>query len=417
MAGVLDSFLSNRQNDFVSMVYNSKLSEKTKAELFYINKCELWFSSSGTMPLFDEKGKRIPGQIQPIPEETGRLARAILKHILKKNNRPCLKKCNMALDNKVARVRAKEEGAKKFDYWIELSTLSVRKTIQLPLISNRYFEEKQGINKKFCQINLSQEKQINICLVKELEKKEYVPENPKIALDFGLQNLFSTDKGDLYGHNFFEILKKYDAYIGSLAQNRQRQKLATKSHVYNSLVSNVRDFLKNEICRVINHAIEKHKPKEIVVEKLQFTSPRLSRRLNRILSNMGRKIIKQKLDSISEELDIIITHIPAAYTSQSCHICGYVDKNNRLSQASFFCRYCHNKIHADVNAARNILSRSSDKILSKVYISKEAILKVVTQQFMTSYPKAFDYAPSLMESNPYFRQYREKKEILSQGDG
>lgn len=417
VVGVLDSFLSNRQNDFAKMVYNSPLREKAKAELYYINRGKLWFKPSGIMPEFDEKGKRVPGKTESISEERIKLARAIWKHIVKKHHRPCLKRCNMALDNKVARVREKEEGAKKFDYWIELSTLNARKTIHLPLISNRYFEQKEGITKKFCQIHWTQEKEIQISLVKELEKKEYVPETPKIALDFGLQNLFSTDKGDLYGHTFFEILKKYDGYISALAQNRQRQKLPTKSHAYNGLVSNVRDFLKNEICRVINHVIEKHKPKEIIVEKLQFTSPRLSRRLNRILSNMGRKIIKQKLDAISEEFDIVITSIPAAYTSQMCHICGYVDKNNRPSQASFSCRYCHNKIHADINAARNILSRSSDKMLSKVYLSKEAILQIIAKEFMISFPDAFQHSSTCMQGNPYFSQYRPKKDLSLSKDG
>ena len=45
-----------------------------------------------------------------------------------------------------------------------------------------------------------------------------------------------------------------------------------------------------------------------------------------------------------------------AYSSQTCSkpSCGYVDKKNRPKQAEFVCRACGHKIHADVNAARNL---------------------------------------------------------------
>lgn len=408
VVGVLNSFLANRQNDFVRIVWRSTLDETKKRQLFYINKYRLYFAKTATMPAFDEKGKKIKGEEVEIPLENIRLARAIFKHILGKHRRPKLKRCNMALDNKVAQINIRQEtekkSAKNFDYWVTLSTLQKRKQIDLPLITSKYFEDRKGILKKFCQINVDEENRITICLIKEIDAAIYVPEVPKIALDFGLRNLFTSECGDFYGRNFIEMLKKYDRYITSLAQNRQRQKLKVKSRTYNALTDNLRNYLKNEIHRVLNTIVERYQPQEIVVEKLNFTSPQLSRSFNRLLSNMGRKIIKKKFESLSEEKRIIVTQVPAPYTSQRCSACGYVDYKNRKSQSSFVCRHCNKKQNADVNAAQNISKRSSHEKLNNIYLSKKAILDILIEEFIKAYPEP---PTTLLETNPYFRRFRE----------
>ena len=45
------------------------------------------------------------------------------------------------------------------------------------------------------------------------------------------------------------------------------------------------------------------------------------------------------------------------HTSQTCSRCGYVDKNNRVTQSRFVYISCDFTINADVNAAKNILER------------------------------------------------------------
>ena len=83
--------------------------------------------------------------------------------------------------------------------------------------------------------------------------------------------------------------------------------------------------------------------------------------LNRsILSNNWSRLMKRlddKMDANGGKLVIV----PAAYTSQTCHKCGHVAKENRESQAVFRCVKCGHKANADVNAAMNILSRALAK--------------------------------------------------------
>jgi len=52
----------------------------------------------------------------------------------------------------------------------------------------------------------------------------------------------------------------------------------------------------------------------------------------------------------------ILIKVNPQYTSQKCHVCGHIDKENRKSQSNFACIACHHKENADINAAKNILA-------------------------------------------------------------
>ncbi len=417
----LDSYIGNRQNDFKSYITNSHFDKDTKIKLYYINRYKKWFCESVKM-----KDKEIEQNIL-------KLSRTIIKNIFKKNRKPNLKFCNMALDAKVVeitpngvkkvkksekikdengdfvlnksgnpklRTYTQEEERKKssYDYWIKLSTLEKGKKIVLPLMTNSYFEGLNGEIKNFVQINFNQDiskingniplfssneidYKMDICLIKDIEKNEYQPKMDKLALDLGLNNLFATNLGELYGRNFSKLLKKYDEIVSLLAKNRQKQKLKTLSKKYKKLVNKIKAYLKNEINRVINRLIKNNQPKEIIVERLNFTSPKLSKKLNRMISNFGKRIIEEKFKSISEQYGIIITQINPAYTSQECSKCGYIAKNNRKNQETFICGFCGKKQNADINASKNILARSSS-YLKDVFAKRAFILDKTVKNFI-----------------------------------
>ena len=399
VSGVLNSFLSNRQKEFVRIVYHSNLSEELKIKLFYINKYKKWFR------------KEVKMQGELIEEEIIKIARKIIKKVIKRHRLPGFKKCNLALDDKVAKISIKKDGANSFDYWIKLSTLVYGKPVYIPIKRNEYFESKEGILKKFCQINIDKDSgSIEICLIKDIpsKKADYIPLTPKIAIDTGLRNLFSLSDGSRYGVNFIDKIRHYDKIITKIMQQRQRQGLNPKSRKYKNAVKKLRRYLKNEIHRILNSIIERYKPGEIVIEKLNFRNPDLSKRMNRLLSISGKSIIKEYFSSIEETYGIIVTEINPAYTSQTCSKCGYVDRNNRKSQSVFICEYCNKKIHSDVNASRNHLLRSSQKKLSNIYISRNNILRELVIQFLERNPCVHSYANHLLVSNSYFTRFKDE---------
>jgi len=81
--------------------------------------------------------------------------------------------------------------------------------------------------------------------------------------------------------------------------------------------------------------------------------------LNRSILNVGWYQIEQMLFYKAFK----IVKVNPAYTSLTCSSCGTVDKEGRKNQASFVCRHCGFRCHADLNAAINIKNRGSTPVV------------------------------------------------------
>src|SRR5690606_10334745 len=92
------------------------------------------------------------------------------------------------------------------------------------------------------------------------------------------------------------------------------------------------------------------------------------RRMNRLLQNCGRSVVRQKLQDLEERYGVAATAVNAAYSSQECSTCGYVDARSRDGER-FRCLWCERRIHADVNAARIIGRRRSPCLGSEAPIT------------------------------------------------
>ena len=74
-------------------------------------------------------------------------------------------------------------------------------------------------------------------------------------------------------------------------------------------------------------------------------------------AGLNRKILASAWGTLELCLNykMEVRHVHPAYTSQTCHKCGHVDKDNR-NRADFKCTACGHTDDADVNAASNILA-------------------------------------------------------------
>jgi putative transposase len=355
--GTLKSYISNVKIRFVNVVNCSTIEGEQRMHLFYINKYNLWFR------------KKVLVRGVEINAETMSLARKIFKHLTK--NKPSFKHYNMVLDEKIATLEKKCDGdALKFDYWIHLSTKNKGKKICIPLQTNKYFDSIGGVFKKVVQVNYKNEK-LTFSAIKQLKPELIEHASEKLGLDIGNVVFLATEHGELIGMELMKKLKKYDGIITALFKNLKKQgKKPNSSKKYRDLNNKVRELLKNEIGRIINRLVNRHLPKEIVIENLDFKSSNIGRKNNRILSRFGKGILTKKLDSISESKGIKITKINPAYTSQECPNCHYTHANNRVSRDKFVCGHCGLTGHADVIGARNSSSRSSVEF-SKLHKKKE----------------------------------------------
>ncbi len=74
--------------------------------------------------------------------------------------------------------------------------------------------------------------------------------------------------------------------------------------------------------------------------------------LNRVIRDTGWFALQQMIGYKAGK----VIEVDPAWTSQTCHVCGHVDKRSRRSQASFMCVACGHADNADVNAAKNIMA-------------------------------------------------------------
>ena len=87
------------------------------------------------------------------------------------------------------------------------------------------------------------------------------------------------------------------------------------------------------------------------------------RGLNRSILEQGWGTFERFLAYKLEATGGTLIRVPAAYSSQTCQSCGVVDARSRESQAVFRCVHCGHEDHADINAAKEILRRSTSELL------------------------------------------------------
>jgi putative transposase len=356
----LESFLSNVQNRFEKIVLNSTLPEKTKKVLLYLSSRRGFLHRKSEKAFWVEikNGKAIKEELE-ITDEGRLIAKKIFKGILRRWRRPSFKDAQLVLDSKCAIIESSSK-AKNFSIWLRVSTLEEGKPVYVPVSLHEYFVERGGALTTMVQI-IEDGEGIKIRLVKDVPQKEYRGAGV-VALDFGLNFLFASDKGALLGRTFYGKVKRYAQQIDILDRNLRRQGIKpSSSKRYRRLQERLKAYVKNEIRRILNRVVERYTPEVIVVENLRgFLREVINdfpKSVKRIFIRFGLGETRKKLAEIAEEYGIKVVEINPAYSLQSCSSCGYVDEENRRVRDQFECQVCRKNLHADVNAARNLKER------------------------------------------------------------
>lgn len=408
----------------------------------------------------------------PISEETLRLSRKIFKQIIKRRVKfPDTQKPKLILDNRFYEME--ESNSQSFDYWLKINTLIPRKKVLVPIKSNTFFEHANGqlgttieLDFKHFDYEIKQHKYNSLSNKKLNNKKDNSKNTVKnnkvhkfqkvkktlsfifnkqtkiqpefidkeslthtISFDLGLCNFLATSNGELYGKYWLEKLKKYDEKITTLLADRQYifrknkdKKNKIRSKKYDSLIAQVRGFIKTEINRILNHYFEINKNiNTVIIESLNFDKPELSKKLNRIIKNFGLKFFINKLKELSLIKGFKIEELNPAYSSQECSDCGYVDKNNRKTQSKFKCLCCGKEINADINGSRTLLKRFESKQSTTNNMNKSNIYKarykgIILEQIKVNFINGMKFLLSngkvsrrklknIMIKNQYFKEF------------
>ncbi len=381
VVGQLESWLSNRANEFRDVVTRSTLDPDTKHMLHVINRFGAWFSRR-------EIAMKDTGEI--VPDAVRQLARSIMRHVMRQHRRPDMRHISMRLDHRAASLEPPSKATQqdRVGWWINVSTMTKGTKIAVPLLTYERHEKRGG---RLCNgVLVTEDREsgaLSFGVVSDIgadceaSRVAYEPEREFMALDFGLSTLFAGDEGQLLGKNWLNALRAYDQRIAKIARGQQRHGCKPRDSArYRKAVAALRGWIRTEVGRVLNALVAAKRPAAIVLERLNFQNPALSRRLNRIIQNCGRSVIRAKLADFNDRFGITSEEVNPAYTSQTCSCCGYVDKRNRPSQSTFRCLWCGSNMHADVNAARNIGQRRALSIGS-VFQSKASVLAELVRHF------------------------------------
>lgn len=86
---------------------------------------------------------------------------------------------------------------------------------------------------------------------------------------------------------------------------------------------------------------------------------------DRFLKDWTYYDLQTKIKYKAEEHGIKVKLIKPRYTSQRCSKCGYIDSDNRKTQAHFLCLKCGFECNADYNASQNISIEDIDLIIEQ----------------------------------------------------
>ena len=351
-------FLGIASKRLLTTVYNQAYADfKSHIKLiryYIIEATKKTHSMSDNKSLYHDFKK----EIRDYKFTTNRVLHSIFRHVTKRLARkPSLKLKNMMLDSQIVKIEKAKE-TKLFDRWIRIAPLKGQKAIYIPYKSSNYKDRNVLNAYQFVRIDNS----FSIRIVQTVDRVEYNPSDKIVGIDLGLTDFFATSSDKILGNGFMDWLKKQDEILTKLQASLQSQGIKPrKSKKYRKLVQKIRDYTKNEVCRLFNLVMKHEKPKVIRLEFLDFRNQNLGKTTNRLLTRLANKIIAEKVQRLVDVYGVEVEYINAAYTSQTCLNCGYIAKNNRDGR-KFKCHCCGHKANANTQASKNIARRSSDSL-------------------------------------------------------
>ncbi|HEY6405833.1 MAG TPA: transposase [Ktedonobacteraceae bacterium] len=260
-----------------------------------------------------------------------------------------------------------------FDYWLRISTLDKGNPLRVPVKLASYHKKALDGRTLNTSTTLSKRKGIWwLTLSFDLDVPlETEPSAPCVGADVGIANFITTSTG-----------KRYGSFHGKLArrQKRDREKRRRKAKLRaclkkkgstklpsTSSASGQRlgRHVRQEINRAVNLMIADHPNARIIYEDLSVASMRFkARSMNAYLYASNLAHIPKQIAWVTAKRGMAAHTVKAAYSSQECSRCHYVDRANRPNQQTFLCRVCGYRTHADCNASQNLASRFGDNELA-----------------------------------------------------
>ena len=188
-----------------------------------------------------------------------------------------------------------------------------------------------------------------------------------IGIDLGLKNLAICSDGSTY-HN---INKTHNVRKVEKSLKREQRKLSCKIIVMKRGESTQKNFVKQKLkiqklCQRLSnirtdylnktiYSIVKTKPAFIVIEDLNVSGMMKNKHLSKAVAQQKFFEFKTKLINKCKENNIELRVVDRFYpSSKTCHKCGHIKKDLKLSDRTYRCSECGYVVDRDINASLNL---------------------------------------------------------------
>ena len=260
-----------------------------------------------------------------------------------------------------------------FEYWLRISTLDKGHPLRVPVKLAAYHkkaltEKKLNTSTTLCKRNgcwwltLSFDEDVALQTEKDA---------PRVGVDVGIANFLTTSTGKQYGTFHGKLARRHKrdrekrrrkAKLRACLKKKGVAKLPSTSSVTGQRLSR---HVRQEINRAVALMIQDHPEARIVYEDLSVASMRFkARSMNAYLYASNLAHMPEQIKWATAKRGMAAHTVKAAYSSQECSRCHYVNRANRVSQQTFCCVHCGYQDHADHNASLNLASRWADQELA-----------------------------------------------------
>lgn len=192
-----------------------------------------------------------------------------------------------------------------------------------------------------------------VCIQCNNVPSKFTSENQAVGLDMGIASFYTDSNGEQIANprHFAKYERKLRIenrslarkIMGSASWTKQAKRLTLLHHK----IGNVRkDFLHKESTKIAKAN------SMVYIEDLNVRAMSTNKNLSKHILDCGWGTFRTML---SYKTNVLAVN--PAYTSQTCFECRLVDKKSRLNQSEFVCTGCGHVSHADINAAKNIMSK------------------------------------------------------------
>ena len=203
---------------------------------------------------------------------------------------------------------------------------------------------------------------LSICIDYDIRQKKKL--DTVIGLDLGIKDFIVDSNGNRYENKHFyknqeKKLKKLQRQLskkqkGSNNRNKLRIKL---SKVHEKIKNQRQNYLHQITSKLVNEN------QVICIEDLNVKGMLQNHKLSKSIQELSLFEFRRQLEYKCRWHGRQLIVIDRFYSSsKTCHNCGYIYKDLRLSEREWICPYCGEIIDRDYNAAQNILDEGLNKI-------------------------------------------------------